>query len=110
MASVTDAATQEERLSMLTRWSRDVTRRSRPDKERDAMPRLSGRGGNRAATRNALVRRKGGAVLDVVHQKVERFLRVRLNEFELLRESRQRRGRVLVGLDMVAVLHFVETV
>src|SRR5690242_3861381 len=71
---------------------------------------LSGRSGDLAAPREALIRRQLDIALDVVHQKVKSFLRVRLNEFELLRESRSRRGRVLVGLDMVAVLHLVEPV
>ena len=71
---------------------------------------LSGRSGDLAAARDALIRRQLDAALDVVHQQVKGLLRVRLNQFELLRESRRRRGRVLVGLDMVAVLHLVEPV
>ena len=104
MASVIDAATQEERPSMLVGWWRDVTtRRSRSDEEIGAMPRLSGRCRDRAATRDALVRRQLGAVLDGFRQQVKGVLRVRLDQLEL-------REGVLVGLDVVAVLHLVETV
>ena len=89
---------------MLVGWWRDVTaRRSRSDEELGAMARLSGRGRDRAATRDALVRRQGGAVLDRFRQQVEGVLRVRLDQLEL------RKG-VLVGLDVVAVLHLVEAV
>jgi hypothetical protein len=50
-----------------------------------------------------LIRRQGCALLDVADEVVEGLLGVRLDQLEL-------RGRVLVGLDVVAVLYFVETV
>src|SRR5580704_18052980 len=104
MASVIDAATQEERLSMLIGcWRGVTTRRSRSDEELGAMPRLSGRCRDRAAVRYALVRGKGGAVLDRFRQQVEGALCVRLDQLEL------RKG-VLVDLDVVAVLHLVEAI
>src|SRR5271155_2637647 len=104
MTSVIDAATQEERPSMLVGYWRDLTvRRSRSDKELGAMPRLSGRGRDRAATWDALVRGKGGGVLDRCRQQVKGVLCMRLDQLEM------RKG-VLVGLDVVAVLHLVEAV
>src|SRR5205807_2401039 len=51
---------------------------------------------------NALAWRQRRVVLDVVHEQIERLLRVRLNEFEL-------RERIFKRFDVVAVLHFVET-
>src|SRR6266566_6682 len=76
---------------------------SRSDKEIGAVPRLDGRWGDRAAARYALVRRKLRAVLDGVHQQNKGVLCMRLDQLEL-------REGVLVGLDVVAVLHLVETV
>ena len=67
------------------------------------MSRLRRRGRDRAATRNALVRRKGGAVLDRLRQQVEGVLCVWLDQLELRKD-------ILVGFDMVAVLHLVEPV
>src|SRR3954470_13716358 len=69
-----------------------------------AVFRLRGRIADRAATRDALARRQRSAPLDVVHQEVERVLRVRLDELEL------REVELLVVLDVVAVLHFVQAV
>src|SRR5271165_138289 len=104
MPKVSEAATQEERLSMLTGWWGGVTADgSRSDKEIGAVPRLSGRGRDRAAARDALVRRKGGAVLDRIRQQVKGVLCVRLDQLEL------RKG-VLVGFDVVTILHLIETV
>src|SRR5437868_4233495 len=104
MASVIDAATQEERPSMLVGWRRDVTtRRSRSDEKRGAMARLSGRSRDRAAARDALVRGKMGAVLDRFCQQIKGVLCMGLDQLDL------RKG-VLVGLDVVAVLHFIEAV
>ena len=42
-------------------------------------------------------------MLDVFHQQVKGVLRVRLDQLEL-------RERILVGLDVVAVLHLVKTI
>ena len=57
---------------------------------------------DRSGAWNALVRRQRGALLDVLHQEVECALRVRHDQFELWEE-------VLVGLDVVAVLHLVQS-
>jgi len=83
-------------------WWQDVTaRRSRSDEELGTMWRLSRRGRDQAATRDALVRRKGGAMLDRIRQQVKGALCVRLDQLEL-------RKVILVGLDVVAVLHLVK--
>src|SRR5215467_459897 len=67
------------------------------------MARLCGVLGDCAAARNALAWRQFGLVLDGTHQQIERLERMRLDKFEL------RKGH-LECLDVVAVLHFVETV
>src|SRR5207237_10278042 len=56
-----------------------------------------------AAARDALAGRQRRAAFHVVHQKVESVLRMRLDQLEL-------RIKLLVSLDMVAVLDFVEAV
>ena len=55
--------------------------------------------------RNALVGRQRGAALDLPDEQIEGALRVRLDQLEL-----RERGRVLVGLDVVAVLYLVQPV
>src|SRR6267142_5380784 len=65
---------------------------------------------DRAAAGDALRGRQGDPVLDAVDQQVEGLLRVRLDELER-GEGRGGRGAGrLVGLDVVAVLHFVQAV
>src|SRR5580692_121512 len=106
MASVIDAATQEERPSMLPgkRLASNVSAGgSRSDEELGAMARLRRRGRDRAAARDALIRRQGGSMLDRIRQQVKGVLCMRLDQLEL------RKG-VFVGLDVVAVLHLVEAV
>ena len=61
---------------------------------------------DRAAARDALVRRQFGALLDLNRQQVKGALGMLLDQLEL----RERRRRILVGLDVVAVLHLVEPV
>src|SRR5262245_38447245 len=56
-----------------------------------------------AAARNALARRKGLVVFDVVDQQIECLMRVRLDQLELRVERR-------VAFDVIAVLHLVEAV
>src|SRR5437870_13782117 len=72
-------------------------------KETRAVSRLRRRIGDVTAARDALARWQRRAALHVAHQHVESALCVRLNELEL-------REDVLVGLDMVAVLHLVEAI
>jgi hypothetical protein len=105
MASVIDAATQEERLSMLPgkRLASNVSSGGSRDEKLGAMPQLSGRSLDRAAARDALVRGKGRAVLHRFRHQVKGALCMRLDQLEL------RKG-ILVGLDVVAVLHLVEAV
>src|SRR6516162_7998006 len=71
--------------------------------ETGAVSRLNGHGSDRTAGRDALVRRQLGIVLDMPRQQLKSALGVRLDQFEL-------REGVLVGLDVVAVLHLVEAV
>ncbi len=68
-----------------------------------AVSRLRRRVGDAPRARNALVGRQRHAALDLVYQKIESALRVRLDQLEL-RESDLER------FDMVAVLDFVEAV
>src|SRR5260370_17680412 len=105
MTSVIASATQEERPSTLPgkRLASNVSSGGSRDEKLGAMPELSGRSLDRAAARDALVRGKGGAMLDRLRQQVEGVLCVRLDQLEL------RKG-ILVGLDMIAVLHLVEAV
>jgi len=51
-----------------------------------------------------LIGRKRDAVLDVLDHQIERVLRVRLDVFELFREN------VLVAVEVIAVLDFVEPI
>jgi hypothetical protein len=67
------------------------------------VPWLGGHGGDRAAARDALVRRQRCALLDGVYQEVKGVLSVRLDQLEL-------REGVFISLDVIAVLHLVETV
>src|SRR5438105_10147646 len=59
--------------------------------------------GNRAAAWNTLARRQRNISLDRVNEEIERALRMRLDVLEL-------REGVLVGFDVIAVLHFIEAV
>src|SRR6266850_5226010 len=68
-----------------------------------AVARLPRAGGDRPAAGDALRRRQLGPVLYRIDQKIERALRVGLDELEL-------RELGLVRLDVVAVLDFVEAV
>jgi hypothetical protein len=81
MASVIDAATQEERFSMLPgkRLASNVNAGGSWNEKLGTVAGLSGRSGDLAAPRDALIRRQLDIALDVAHQKVESFLRVRLN-------------------------------
>jgi len=67
------------------------------------MPRLRWTCVNLARPRDALTRRQIGMVLDGTDQEIEGLLCVRLYEFEL-------REGLLVGVNVVAVLHFVEPI
>lgn len=51
-----------------------------------------------------MIGRKRDAVLDVLDHQIERVLRVRLDVFELFREN------VLVAVEVIAVLDFVEPI
>ena len=55
-----------------------------------------------SAASDALTRGKGSAALDVLDNQVKRALRMRLDQLEL------REAELLVVLDVVAVLHFVQ--
>src|SRR5438046_8718931 len=72
-------------------------------KQARAVSRLRRLIGDATPARDALARRQRRAALHVAHQHVESALCVWLNELEL-------REGVLVGLDMVAVLHLVEAI
>ncbi len=63
--------------------------------------------GNAPAPRHALVRRQPHVMLHLIHQQIERVLRVRLDELELVEDNAR---PVLVELDVVAVLDLVEAV
>src|SRR3984893_7830539 len=76
------------------------------NKELVAMPGLDRGCQDRAAPRNALIWRKVGPVLDTLGQQLKGTLRMRLDQYEL----RERRHGVLIGLDVIAVLHLVEAV
>ena len=80
MASVIDAATQEERLSMLprTRLALDLTNGCSRGEKLGAMPGLGGRCGNRTTAWNALVRWQIGPALDIIGQQIKGPLRMRL--------------------------------
>src|SRR5260221_4200498 len=67
------------------------------------MARLRRRVGDAPRARNALVGRQRHAALDLVYQKIESALRVRLDQLELRETDLER-------FDMVAVLDFVEAV
>jgi hypothetical protein len=67
------------------------------------MPRLRWTCVNLARRRDALTRRQIGMVLDGTDQEIEGLLCVRLYEFEF-------REGLLVGFNVVAVLHFVEPI
>src|SRR5262249_20060283 len=58
---------------------------------------------DRAATRDALVRRKFGRAFDSANQQIERLLRMGFDKLEL-------RECLLECFDVVAILHLVETV
>ena len=64
---------------------------------------LSRSTGDRAAARDALVGRQRRPLLDIAHQKIEGVLRVWKNVLERWKE-------ILVALDVVAILYFVQTI
>ena len=64
---------------------------------------LSRSAGDRAAARDALVGRQRRTLLDLTDEQIEGVLRVRQDVLE-------RRKEILVGLDVVAVLHFVQAI
>src|SRR6516225_3427383 len=80
-----------------------LRRRSLSDEKLGTVSRLTGCGRDCATRWDALVRGERDALLDIVHEQVKGTLRMRLDEFELRKD-------ILVGFDMVAVLHLVETV
>ena len=62
--------------------------------------------GDLASAGDTLIRRQHRAALDLPDKQIEGALGVRLDQFEL----RERRGRVLIGLDVVSVLDFVQAI
>jgi hypothetical protein len=81
----------------------DKTTNASGREELRTVSRLCRSGGNVAPVRDALAGRERHSLLHLLHEEVEGFLRVRHDELEL-------RKPVLIRLDVVAVLHFVETV
>src|SRR5215467_182259 len=68
-----------------------------------AMPWLRRHCGDLASDRDALARRQRDCEFDLGDQQIERLLRMGLDELQLREDSFE-------GLDVVAVLHFIEPI